>query len=374
VLLTIVVLAAVSPAQEIQPKFVLTGHKDTVLYILFSPDGKSLLTTGRSDQTMRLWDTTTGLERRVFTKESELRHPVFTPDGKIIATKSTYPRRIIKRRKYSRGVAYYPEDTVELWDLSTGVSKEIFQGLDEIGNSEIVFDLAISPDGASLVFSTAAMESKLYLWDLKAEKLSTIADELPLFIQAFRFSSDGSTLAVPMSGDISLLDTSTWKERATLKHAGGSRAGVDSLSFTPDGRWLASAGRDSVRIWYLGDSTLFTKIEKLPGALAVYSPDGLLLAVVCHDGTLRVFDTRSYEHPVIVKAHDRYAACVAFSPDGKLIATGSTDRKAKLWETAAFVRAMKAQQEQDRDGKIESTRMKTSLSGRPLKVQRKGAP
>jgi WD40 repeat protein len=332
-------LETLDGAQEIQPKFVLSGHKDIVYYVAFSPDGKTLLTTGEHDLTMRLWDTRTGSVVRGFTKESKLAVPAFTPNGKTLATSSSYPARVIKTRKYSRGRRYYPDSTIELWDMSTGTSKEIFK------SQEIPCCLRLSPNGSLLALSTASMVGKIYLWDMNAEQMSCLAGELPLFVYDLQFSPNGSTFAATVGGDISLWDTATWQVRATLKSPRDGHHGPSELSFSPDGLWLASAGMDNhVRIWYLSNNTLWATLKGFHGAgHLAYSPDGALLAVGNSNGSLDVLDTNTYERRVGTKAHDSFVTSVAFSPDGKLIATGSADRKAKLWETAAFVRQLKAQ-------------------------------
>jgi WD40 repeat protein len=68
----------------------LTGHRDEVSDISFSPDGRSLATGSVEGGTARLWDTTTGQERHVFDhgRATEVYHMAFNARGTSLTTVS----------------------------------------------------------------------------------------------------------------------------------------------------------------------------------------------------------------------------------------------------------------------------------------------
>lgn len=72
-------------------------------------------------------------------------------------------------------------------------------------------------------------------------------------VQSLSFSSDGRTLATgSLDETVKLWDAATGKEKATLH---GHRSGISAVAFGPDDRTLASAGiDDAVRLWDLEGS------------------------------------------------------------------------------------------------------------------------
>src|SRR5436190_988039 len=93
-------LGCVTVTQAQQPRATLTGHGESVNYLVFSPDGKTLASASH-DKTIKLWDVAAGKEKIALTGHSDWVESVaFSPDGKTLA---------------SAGF----DRTIMLWDLST---------------------------------------------------------------------------------------------------------------------------------------------------------------------------------------------------------------------------------------------------------------
>jgi len=110
---------------------------------------------------------------------------------------------------------------------------------------------------------------------------------------------------------------------------------VHGITFSPDGRQLATSSRDgTARVW---DTTSGQELLVLSGdTVAVwdvaFSPDGERLATASADGTAKVWDATSGKVLLSLSGHADAIYAVAFAPDGKRLATASRDRTAKVWD------------------------------------------
>ena len=117
----------------------------------------------------------------------------------------------------------------------------------------------------------------------------------------------------------------------------GHSDGVTSVTFSPDGKLLASASVDrTIQLWDVAarrrvGAPLTGHADRVSSV--AFSPDGQLLASSGVDGTIRLWDVTSRK-PVgqPLSLHDGAVSSVAFSPDGNLLASGGTDGTVRLWD------------------------------------------
>ncbi len=125
------------------------------LGVAFSPDG-SMLSTGMVDMapsgerqdTVWLWDTTTGEHIRTLTGHlNTIRCVAFSPDGQLLASGSE-------------------DETVLIWDLKNGKHPYIL-----IGHNDEVTNVKFSPDGKTL--ASNCKDGTVLLWDLDKISINT---------------------------------------------------------------------------------------------------------------------------------------------------------------------------------------------------------
>ena len=120
----------------------------------------------------------------------------------------------------------------------------------------------------------------------------------------------------------------------------GHTSCVDSVCFSPDGRYIVSGSRDkTIKLW---DSKTGKEVPDFYGKghtscvdSVCFSPDGRYIVSGSLDKTIKLWDSKTgKEVPDFYgKGHTGYLKSVCFSPDGRYIVSGSSDKTIKLWDS-----------------------------------------
>lgn len=308
--------------KDFDPPECLVGHTGTIWGLDFSQDGTRLV-SGSNDGSVRIWNVAEGTTTLTIAgahKPSPAAPSIggvlsvcFRPDGKRIATAGD-------------------DGTAKIWDAQSG-ERQL-----EIPVENIVNQAIYTHDGKSLAVASGELE----VWDISREESLTIEGQS---FPTIAVSPDGNTLVSAdqesnreASGEqrdhhLKLFEITTGRELAasTEEH----EILVTDVSFSPDGKWIASCSRNkTIKIWDAANLRLAKTIQGHEEALQSidWSSDGRW--IVCGDmgGGVKVWNAASGELHAPLPEHSQAIRCVRFSPDGKRIATAGHDGVVRLWQ------------------------------------------
>jgi serine/threonine protein kinase len=284
----------------------LRGHRDSVISVSFSPDGK-FLASGSLDKTVKVWEV--GSWREVATLRGHggaVFSVSFSPDGNFLASGSE-------------------DKTVKVWELVSWWEVATLRG-----HGDGVTSVAFSPDGKFL--ASGSRDATVKVWAVGSWREVTTLRGHEDVVWSVSFSPDGNFLASG-SGDktVKVWEVGRWREVATLRHG----SSVWSVTFSPDGKFLASGSwGGTVKVWEVGSWSEVTTLWKHGNwAYSVsFSPDGKFLALGSGHNMVKVWEVGSWREVATLKGHEGSVRSVTFSPDGNFLASGSDDKTVKVWE------------------------------------------
>jgi WD40 repeat protein len=257
----------------------------------------------------------------------------FSPDGKYLATGCNDRHGFIK-----------------IWDSTSGLLVKTLRG-----HADAVLSLAYSQDGKRLL--SASYDRTAILWDLESGESKTFkGHEGWVFSAAFappakENEKETRIVTASQDGTVMVWSIATQKPGPPFQ---GHLGPVYAARFSPDGRFVASAGYDKrVLLWRPEDvkpfdyeiyrtdreaaSPVFDSLDGHTAGVSClrFSPNGKLLASGGHDNTVCVWDVEKRKLLKTLRGHAGRVRSVAFAPqlpdvEAQLLA-GSYDQSAKIW-------------------------------------------
>ena len=231
-----------------------------------------------------------------------------------------------------RAVSAAQDNTLRLWDISTGEQLAVLAG-----HKASVNDVSISPDGQRI--ASASSDRTVRLWDAVSAQAVAVFHGHDEQVRSVAFSHDGRRIVTGggfwgQDYTVRVWDADSGEGNLVLH---GHQASINSVAVSPsDQRIVSGADDGTARIWDIGE---VREVAVLRGHQAqvncvAISPTGQYIVTGSWDGTVRCWDANTAQQLAVLVGHQGAVWCVAVSPNGRFIVSGSGDRTIRKWDVA----------------------------------------
>jgi len=269
-----------------------TGHVDAVSSLEFTNSGAEFV-SGSLDGTTKIWR---------------------LDDGKVVRNFASHEgavNSISLSSDHKRILSAENDKSIRLWNIKFGGNSILFipNAIEDRLNS-----IDFSPDGKS--FISGGLSSQ----PLTEKQKKQLEDPY------------GFPVVLTPVGEIAFWDVKSGKKVFT---SNAHDAEVNTVRFSPDGKYAATAGDDNIII--LWDAKIHTIIKQFIGHTAwimslAFTPDGRSILSASQDGTIRQWDIKSAQEIRKFTGHASSVNTIAVSADGLHLFSGSADSTTRIWD------------------------------------------
>ena len=312
----------------------LTSQTSDKLFGMPSPDGKLIAMFAPNIPTITIYDATNGKTLQTLTRANTtdgVEKVYFSPDGRLLAVS-------YMQSQGTKMIGQLPSSELRIWDVSAG------REIQTLTLSSSPAEAGFSSDGR--VLATVAMQGEISLWDVASGKrlqtLTTAPGQssnpfgslgtMPNMgnIKPGQIPNIQNMPNMPNMADISAMMTNVMGSLA----AGTNGRAVTSVSFSQDGKMLASGGIESKSNFDMASMMgQATGNQKRPKNQPTPDPNNIMKDLkVETTGQIVLWNPATGQQIGTIKGHGKGISDVVFSRDARIIASAGTDNTIKIWD------------------------------------------
>ena len=339
----------------------LSGHSADVSSADFSPDGKRLVSCGRTSLhdspkypcEVRLWDVATGEQLAQKTTRPEQAWALkFSPDGRMIALACSSTLRLWDANKLDERmrvpghrdfhllefmandklITSGADGAIKLWDLTNQQELHTLRG-----HTGGIWDMRLSPDQNEL--ASASPDGFVKLWDPSVEDALVLkADEYDVLGLSISPNSKHMASICPGTGVLRIWDIESGLNVFTSR-SWSYRCNPHGTTFSPDGSKLAApyTREGAIRIFEPATGKVIKDLKNYFGGTLQFHPKGDRIASLrpnSETSEIRIWDFASGKVVKLFTGHrTRFpkTGSLAYSADGKRLVSASGDSTPIIW-------------------------------------------
>ncbi len=315
----------------------LTKNADLIGLVAFTPDGKTLASTG-GDNTCQIWDVENQELLLTFKLPNYwIRSIRFLDDGKTLVGEG-----FIDKRSHTLGGKILRWDVPKVWMWDSNTGKILNTYTTELPKLDLLTDARSSvpfqgfTNGSRVLFAYQNKEHETIIKDGNTDQEIIKIPRTGQEIREFAFSPDGKRLAIAYDRSVHLWDIGfdSGNQIAIFPiHIANFFGNQSTLSFSKDGKTLAAADVQGITVWNVETHAHITSFMNVKGGLweFVLSADGSTVVTMDYQGAVDVWSVTNDKHErTLTTGYTGRFTALTFDHDGKTIAS-TTRGNINLW-------------------------------------------